>query len=84
MTAYDPLTDDEMVELTENPMLVHLYDAHRLVAALVKGREIERAVRRIAASGTTGDQDEEETDFWFAVNDALAALGTEAPVGSPD
>ena len=34
MSAYDPLTDDEMAELIENPMLVHLYDAHRLVAAL--------------------------------------------------
>jgi hypothetical protein len=34
VTAYDPLTDDEMAELIENPMLVHLYDAHRLVAAL--------------------------------------------------
>ena len=34
MSGYDPLTDDEMAELIENPMLVHLYDAHRLVAAL--------------------------------------------------
>lgn len=84
MNSYDPLTDDEMGELVENPMLVHLYDAHRLVAALVKGREIERAVRRIASSFGTGDQDEEETGFWFAVNDALAALGDEVPVGSSD
>jgi len=39
VTAYDPLTEDEMAELIENPMLVHLYDAHRLVAALATIRE---------------------------------------------
>lgn len=43
-------------------------------AEVARYRRIEEAVERMAASGVTGDQDEEESDFWFAVNDAFAAL----------
>jgi hypothetical protein len=63
MTAYDPLTDDEMAELVENPMLVHLYDAHRLVAALVRGRRIEEAAREIGS-----DRDE---DYCFSCHSTV-------------
>jgi hypothetical protein len=48
--GYDPLTDDEMAELIENPMLVHLYDAHRLVAALATIATLRAALGDVLSS----------------------------------
>jgi len=49
-----------------------------LIAAAVNGLpallDAAEAVQRMSGSGVTGDQDEDPTDFWFALNDAIAAL----------
>ena len=36
--------------------------------------DVAEAVQRMLGSGVTGDHDEDPTDFWFSLNDAIAAL----------
>ena len=57
MSAWDPLTDDEMAELIEYPMLVHLHDAHRLVAALATIATLRDALDRHHAFLLNGVQE---------------------------
>jgi hypothetical protein len=55
-------------DVTYTPLMT--VDPLRVIALL----DVAEAVGRMAGSGASGDQDEEPTDFWFAVNDAITAL----------
>lgn len=59
----EPLTDEEREELRENPLTVHLYDAHRLVGLLLDAERdrvaaLEEALTHIRglATGERGDE----------------------------
>jgi hypothetical protein len=38
-SGYEPFIPDEMDELRHDPMLVHTYDAYRIVAALIRAEQ---------------------------------------------
>ena len=49
-------------------------DLEKAINGLPALLDVAEAVQRMSGSGVTGDQDEDPTDFWFALNDAIAAL----------
>ena len=53
LTGYDALSDDEMAELVADPETLHLYDAHRIVAALAAATPSTKAWH-IATSDPAG------------------------------